>query len=179
MSLNLLHDISLGEGAPDVVTCVVEINKGSKNKYELDKETGLIKLDRVMHTGQDYPFDYGFFPQTHWHDGDPLDVVILTTYPLIPGILVDVRPVAIIDMIDGGEGDAKVIAVPNDDPRFKHIKDLGDINPHTVKEIVHFFETYKKMQKKEVVINKVEGVVEAKKAIEEGQKLYKEMMESK
>jgi inorganic pyrophosphatase len=179
MSLNLLHDIPLGKKAPEVVTCVVEINKGSKNKYELDKETGLIKLDRVMHTGQDYPFDYGFFPRTHWHDGDPLDAVILTTYPLIPGTLVDVRPVAMIDMVDGGEGDAKIVAVPADDPRFDHIKDLQDVNPHTVKEIVHFFETYKKLQKKEVQIKGVEGAEEAKKAIVEGIKLYEEMMNDK
>ncbi len=175
MSLNLLHDVSLGEKCPDVVTCVVEINKGSKNKYELDKETGLLKLDRVMHTGQDYPFDYGFFPRTHWYDGDPLDVVILTTYPLIPGMLVDVRPVAIIDMIDGGEGDAKIIAVPAEDPRFNKVIDLKDVNEHTIKEIVHFFETYKKIQKKEVLIKKIGDAVKAKKAILEGIKLYTKM----
>lgn len=179
MSLNLLHDISIGHKVPDVVTCVVEINKGSKNKYELDKETGLIKLDRVMHSSQDYPFDYGFFPQTHWHDGDPLDVVILTTYPLIPGILLDVRPVAIVDMVDGGEGDAKIIAVPKDDPRFANINDLEDVNEHTIKEIVHFFETYKVIQKKEVVIRGVEGAVKAKEAILEGMELYKKMMNDK
>ncbi len=179
MSLNLLHDISLGKDAPEIVTCVIEIAKGSKNKYELDKETGLIKLDRVMHTGQDYPFDYGFFPRTHWHDGDPLDVVLLTTYPLIPGILVDVRPVAVIDMIDGGEGDAKIVAVPKDDPRFNHIKDLADVNQHTIKEIVHFFETYKKIQKKEVIINKVEGREVALQTIREGEILYKELMKDK
>lgn len=179
MSLNLLHDISLGKKFPEIVTCVVEINKGSKNKYELDKETGLIKLDRVMHTSQDYPFDYGFFPQTHWHDGDPLDVVILTTYPLIPGVLVDVRPVAVIDMIDGGEGDAKIIAVPADDPRFDDVKDLGDVNPHTLKEIIHFFETYKVIQKKEVVIRGVGDAAKAKESLLEGIELYKKMFDKK
>jgi inorganic pyrophosphatase len=89
--MNLLHDISYGADAPNEINVIVEINKWSKNKYELDKETGMIKLDRAMHTSQDYPFDYGFVPQTHWHDGDPLDVVLLTTSPLIPGILVEAR----------------------------------------------------------------------------------------
>jgi inorganic pyrophosphatase len=118
---------------PNEITVVVEIQKGSKNKYELDKATGLIKLDRVMHTGQDYPFDYGFVPQTHWHDGDPLDVVLLTTYPLVPGLLLEARPVGVMDMIDNGESDAKIIAVPVEDPRFKNTNDLSDINPHTLK----------------------------------------------
>lgn len=173
MSLNLLHDITPGDNLPNEITVVVEINKGSKNKYELDKSTGLIKLDRVMHTGQDYPFDYGFVPQTHWHDNDPLDVVLLTTYPLIPGTLLAARPVAIVDMIDGGDSDAKIIAVPVEDPRFDEIKDLSDVNPHTIKEITHFFETYKKIQNKEVKIEGVRDAAAAKKAIEEGIELYK------
>jgi inorganic pyrophosphatase len=171
--MNLLHDIQPGNNVPEEITVIVEINKGSKNKYELDKETGLIKLDRVMHTGQDYPFDYGFVPQTHWYDGDPLDVVLLTTYPLIPGILVTARPVAVVDMIDAGESDAKIIAVPVDDPRFKHVVDLKDVNPHTVKEIIHFFETYKQIQKKEVTIEGVRGSDDAKQVVEEAIALYK------
>lgn len=174
MSLNLLHDIPHGNNTPDEITVVVEINKGSKNKYELDKETGLIKLDRAMHTSQDYPFDYGFIPQTHWHDGDPLDVVLLTTNPLIPGILLDARPIAVIDMIDQGEGDAKIIAVPVNDPRFESYKDLKDINAHVVKEIVHFFETYKHIQGKVVKINGVDGVEKAKEVIREAVKLYED-----
>ena len=113
--MNLWHDIK--PGTRDKMNVIVEINKGSKNKYEIDKETGLIALDRAMHTAQDYPFDYGFVPQTLWDDDDALDVLILTTYPLIPGILVRVRPVAMLNMIDGGESDDKIIAVPIDDPR--------------------------------------------------------------
>ena len=175
MSLNLLHDITSGDNVPNEITVVVEINKGSKNKYELDKATGLIKLDRVMHTGQDYPFDYGFVPQTHWHDGDPLDVVLITTYPLIPGTLLAARPVAVIDMIDGGESDAKIIAVPVEDPRFKNVNDLDDVNSHTIKEITHFFETYKQIQKKEVKIDGIRGADDAKKVIEEGIALYKSL----
>ena len=171
--MNLLHDITPGNNIPHEITVIIEINKGSKNKYELDKETGLIKLDRVMHTGQDYPFDYGFVPQTHWHDGDPLDVVLLTTYPLIPGILLDARPVGVMDMIDNGESDAKIIAVPVDDPRFKKIKDLSDVNPHTIEEIKHFFETYKQIQKKEVTIPTIRDAHAAMEVITESIALYK------
>ena len=174
MSLNLLHDVPSGDNVPNEVTVVVEINKGSKNKYELDKATGMIKLDRVMHTGQDYPFDYGFVPQTHWHDGDPLDVVLLTTYPLVPGVLLAARPVGVMDMIDGGESDAKIIAVPVEDPRFNKIQDLEDVNPHTIEEIKHFFETYKQIQKKEVTVPTIRDAKAAKEVISEGVELYKQ-----
>ncbi len=172
--MNLLHDITAGSKAPEVINVIIEIPKGSKNKYELDKETGLITLDRAMHTSQDYPFDYGFMPQSHWHDGDPLDVVVLTTYPLAPGVLVKVRPVAIMHMVDDGESDAKIIGVPESDPRFAAINDLADINPHTIKEIEHFFTTYKQLQKKEVRIDGIEGKTAAIHAITESQILYTE-----
>lgn len=170
--MNLLHDINAGKNAPDVINVIIEIPKGSKNKYEIDKETGLITLDRAMHTSQDYPFDYGFMPQSHWEDGDPLDVVVLTTYPLAPGILVKVRPVAVLHMVDDGESDAKVIAVPEKDPRFDAIKDLSDINPHTMKEIEHFFLTYKQLQKKEVRIDGVGDAASAKEIVAKSQTLY-------
>ena len=170
--MNLWHDID--PGTKESVNVIIEINKGSKNKYEIDKKTGLIALDRVLHTGQDYPFDYGFVPQTLWHDGDPLDVVVLTTYPLVPGVMVKVRPVAVMHMVDGGESDEKVIGVPVEDPRFDHVKEMNDINSHTLKEIEHFFLTYKQLQNKTVEINGTDGRVEAEKAFIEGVKLYKE-----
>jgi inorganic pyrophosphatase len=172
--MNLLHDIPLGKNVPDEITVVIEINKGSLNKYELDKETGLIKLDRVAHTAQTFPFDYGFAPQTHWHDNDPLDVIVMTTTPLIPGILVDVRPVAVMDMIDSGESDAKIIAVPVGDPRFSTVNDLSDINPHFIKEVTHFYENYKKLQNKVVTIPTVRDAKAAKEVILESVALYKE-----
>lgn len=171
--MNLLHDISAGKDAPNEITVIIEINKGSKNKYELDKETGLIKLDRVMKTSQDYPFDYGFVPQTHWHDGDPLDVVLLTTYPLVPGILVEARPLAVIDMIDGGESDAKIVAVPVNDVRFNSFTDIKDINEHTLKEIEHFFLTYKSIEDKVVTISGIRDAKAAREVINEGLALYK------
>lgn len=171
--MNLLHDVTHGNNVPDEINVIIEINKGSKNKYELDKETGMIMLDRVMHTAQDYPFDYGFVPQTHWHDGDPLDVVLLTTHPLFPGVLVKARAVGVMDMVDGGESDAKIIAVPVSDPRFKNVMSLKDVNEHTLKEIEHFFLTYKQIQKKTVTIDAIRDVKEAKSVIEEGVALYK------
>lgn len=168
--MNLWHEIEAG--TKDKMKVIVEINKGSKNKYEVDKETGLIALDRVAHTAQDFPFDYGFVPQTLWHDNDPLDVILLTTYPLLPGILVHARPIAIMNMIDSGEGDDKIIAVPVDDPRFSEIKDLTDINKHTLKEIEHFYSTYKKLQNKVVEVQGFKGKEEAEKAFEEGKEIY-------
>lgn len=172
--MNLWHDVSSGENTPNEINVIIEINKGSKNKYEIDKKTGLIALDRVMHTSQDYPFDYGFIPRSYWHDNDPLDVVMLTTYPLAPGVLVSARPVAIMNMTDGGEGDDKLICVPVEDPRFEHVQDVSDINKHTLKEIEHFFVTYKKIQNKEVEVTGFKGAADAKKAIEEGLALYQE-----
>lgn len=168
--MNLLHDIK--PGTSEVMNVIIEIPKFSKNKYEIDKETGIIALDRVMHTSQDYPFDYGFVPQTLFDDGDALDVVVITTYPLAPGILVKVRPVAIMEMIDGGERDDKVVAVPVDDPRFDDVKDLGDVNKHFIKEMTHFFETYKKVQKKEVQVGEWSGAAAAKAAFEKSREMY-------
>ncbi|MFA6158682.1 MAG: inorganic diphosphatase [Candidatus Paceibacterota bacterium] len=170
--MNLLHDTP--RGSADEINVIIEIPKGSKNKYEIDKRTGLIALDRVAHTAQDFPFDYGFVPQTLWDDGDALDVIVLTTYPLHPGILVRVRPVAIMSMIDGGDSDDKVIGVPKDDPRFDDIKDLKDLNRHMLKEMEHFYSTYKKIQNKEVTVNGFKGAKEAKEAFERSVKLYEQ-----
>ncbi|HPV33637.1 MAG TPA: inorganic diphosphatase, partial [Candidatus Paceibacterota bacterium] len=114
--MNLWHEIEPGEA--EEMNVIIEIGKGSKNKYEVDKKTGLIKLDRAAHTAQDFPFDYGFVPKSLWHDNDPLDVIVLTTFPLQPGILVEARPVGVMHMIDDGEADDKIIAVPKEDPRW-------------------------------------------------------------
>ncbi len=168
--MNLWHDIE--PGTVDEMNVIVEIPRGSKNKYEIDKETGLIALDRVMHSAQDFPFDYGFVPKTLWHDGDALDVIILTTYPLQSGILVRVRPVGLMEMIDSGDNDNKILAVPTDDVRWENVKDLKDINPHTLKEIEHFYSTYKKLQNKEVEVKGFKGKDEAQTAFKEALELY-------
>ena len=170
--MNLLHDITPGKSLKKV-NVIIEINKGSKNKYEIDKETGMLALDRVAHTAQDFPFDYGFIPQTLWDDDDALDVIVLTTHPLMPGILVRVRPVGIMHMIDTGEKDDKIISVPFDDPRWNTVRSLNNINKHTLKEMEHFFSTYKKIQDKEVKVTGFSGKKEAEKAIDRAKRMYK------
>ena len=169
--MNLWHDIE--PGTAEKINTIIEINKGSKNKYEVDKTTGLIALDRVSHTTQDFPFDYGFVPQTLWDDEDALDVIVLTTHPLLPGILVRVRPVALMNMIDSGDRDDKIVAVPVDDPRFENVHDLADVNKHTLKEIEHFYSTYKKLQNKDVRVKGFKGALHARKAFLRGMTLYK------
>ena len=171
--INSFHDIAPGKKIPEEINVIIEIPKGSKNKYEIDKATGLIALDRALHTAQDYPFDYGFMPQSLWDDGDALDVVLLTTYPLFPGVLVSARPIAIMHMTDSGEGDDKVIAVPVHDPRWEEVRDLSDINKHTLKELEHFFMTYKKIQGKEVGVTGFSGTDKAYAAVHKGITLYK------
>ena len=170
--MNLLHDIDSGE--KDAMNVIIEIPKDSHNKYEIDKKTGLIKLDRANYSAAAYPFDYGFVPQTLWDDGDALDVVLLTTYPLNVGILVAARPVAILSMIDGGDADDKVIAVPTEDKRWDDVRDLADINKHTLKEFVHFFETYKNLNGKpsQVTVGGFKGRAEAEAAFERARKMY-------
>lgn len=170
--MNLWHDVE--PGTKDDMNVIVEIPRGSKNKYEIDKETGLIALDRAMHTAQDYPFDYGFVPRSYWDDEDALDVLILTTNPLSPGILVRVRPVAVMKMVDDGESDNKIIGVPVKDPRWDEVQDLKDINKHTIKEIEHFFATYKKIQNKEVEVQGFEGKEAAQADFERSLTLYQE-----
>ncbi|MDQ5971424.1 MAG: inorganic pyrophosphatase [Patescibacteria group bacterium] len=177
--MNLWHDVSIGKNVPNEFNCIVEIPKNSNNKYEIDKETGLIALDRANYNSAPYPFDYAFVPQTLWEDGDALDVIILTTYPLAVGVLVAVRPVAIMDMNDSGESDAKIIAVPVEDRRFEDVQDIGDLNKHSLKEYQHFFETYKMLKsddpnKYPVTISGYRGKKEAIEAIVKSQELYKQ-----
>ncbi len=172
--MNLWHDIA--PGTQQEMNVIIEIPRGSNNKYEIDKETGLIKLDRANYSTAAYPFDYGFVPQTLWHDGDALDVVLLTTYPLFPGVLVTARPVAVMEMVDSGESDYKIIAVPTEDKRWDDVQDLGDINQHTIKEIQHFFETYKALKGKPapVEVGAVKGKDAAEAAFTESLELYKQ-----
>lgn len=172
MHMNLLHDID--PGTKEEMNVIIEIPKDSHNKYEIDKKTGLIKLDRANYSSAAYPFDYGFVPQTLWDDGDALDVIVLTTYPLDVGVLVTARPIGILHMVDGGDADDKVIAVPVDDKRWDDVQDLKDVNQHQLKEFVHFFETYKVLRGKPspVEINGYEGAAVAKEAFERARKMY-------
>lgn len=169
---NIWHDVSFGKEGK--INVIVEIPMLSRVKYELDKETGLIKFDRVLYSPMHYPANYGFVPQTLWDDGDPLDVLVLGYEPLLPGTLIEARPIGALDMIDGGEGDIKILAVPAKDPRFANTNDVSDLEPHITEEIKHFFEVYKDLQKKEVEVGKWEGKKEAERAVEKSVKLYKE-----
>jgi inorganic pyrophosphatase len=173
--MNLWHDVPLGDDAPNEINVIIEIPKGSHNKYEIDKETGLIKLDRANYSDAAYPVEYGFAPQTLWDDGDALDVLVLATYPIPTGILAIVRPVALMEMTDGGESDYKVICVPSEDIRWDDVQDLGDLNQHTLKEIRHFFENIKLLKKKPVVteIHGFKGKKEAQEAVKKSVELYK------
>jgi inorganic pyrophosphatase len=176
MSTNLWHDIPVGDNIPNEVNVIIEIPKGSSNKYEIDKEAGLIKLDRANYSTAAYPVDYGFAPQTLWDDGDALDVAVLTTWPIHPGILVKVRPIGVIEMIDDGESDYKIIGVPKNDKRWDDVHSLDDINKHKVDEVVHFFETYKALngKKNNVEIKGIKGKEEAIKAIQKSVEMYKD-----
>lgn len=171
MATDLWHDIPVDFDG-ETFNAIIEIPRNSANKYEIDKETGLIKLDRVLYSSQYYPFDYGYAPQTYWHDDDPLDVMVLTTFPLLPGILVEVRPVGVLGMIDGGDSDSKIVAVPAEDPRYDHIQKLEDVGEHRLKEIENFFATYKLLQNKEVETTGFEGKEAALATVKESIELY-------
>ena len=170
--MNLWHDISSGDGQS--LNVIIEIPKLSRVKYELDKETGLIKFDRVLYSPMHYPTNYGFVPQTLWEDGDPLDVLVLAYEPLVPQLLITVRPIGMLEMIDSGENDAKILAVPVKDPRFKNTKDIKDLEPHLLDEIKHFFSVYKELEGKKVEVGDWKGKKEALEAVDKAIKLYKE-----
>jgi inorganic pyrophosphatase len=168
-----LHGIELGEDFPKIVNAVIEISKDSKIKYEFDKKTGLIKLDRFLFSSMHYPGDYGFIPQTHWEDGDAVDILILTGTPIYPGTLVKARVIGVIHMNDSGESDDKIIAVYDKDPRYKNVKSIKDIQEHYLDELRHFFETYKELEKKEVKVLQIKDKEDAYRVLKKGVELYK------
>lgn len=176
--MNLWHDVSIGNNVPNEFNCIIETPKGSVNKYEIDKDTGLIALDRANYNGASFTFDYGFVPQTLWDDGDALDVVLLSDFPVYPGILVRVRPIGVMEMIDSGESDWKIMGVPVDDKRWDNVQSLDDVSQHQLKQIAHFFENYKELKKegvsKLVVVPGFKNKEEAIKAVQKSQQLYKE-----
>jgi len=169
--MDLWHDIK--PGTAEELNVIIEIPKLSRIKYELDKETGLIMVDRVLYSPMHYPANYGFVPQTLWDDGDPLDVLVMSHEPFVPGCLVKARPIGVMEMTDDGDSDAKVLAVPVSDPRYKMINDISDLDPHTLEEIKHFFKVYKELQKKEVIVAEWRDKDEAKKDITRSIELYK------
>jgi inorganic pyrophosphatase len=148
--INLWRDLAPGRNPPEEVTAVIEIPGGSRNKYELDKETGLMKLDRVLYSSVHYPGDYGFIPRTLHEDGDPIDVLVMVKEQTFPGCLIDVRPLGMLRMTDRGEPDDKILCVPLNDPFYGEYFDIADIPQHMLREIEYFFSTYKTLEGKSV-----------------------------
>jgi inorganic pyrophosphatase len=158
---NIWHDIAPERITPEDFICVIEIPKGSKKKYELDKETGYIILDRILHTSTHYPANYGFIPRTYGDDNDPLDVLLLCSEQLEPLTLVRAYPIGVIKMIDNGRDDEKIIAIPFNDPTYNNYKDISQLPKHIFDEMRHFFEVYKNLEHKETAVDEVKGKEEA------------------
>lgn len=154
---NIWHDINPKRISPDDFMVVVEISKGSKNKYELDKETGLLKLDRILYTSTHYPASYGFIPRTYADDGDPLDALVLCSEPILPMTLVRCYPIGAIKMIDNGANDEKIIAIPFDDPMYNSYTDISELPSHMFDEMKHFFEVYKTLEGKTTAVDEIIG----------------------
>lgn len=172
---NIWHEISPERIHPEDFIAVVEIPKGSKKKYEMDKETGLIILDRVLHTSTHYPANYGFIPRTYGDDGDPLDVLVLCSEALDPLTLVRAYPIGYISMLDGGRNDEKIIAIPFADPTYNTFHDLMDLPPHVFDEMAHFFTVYKSLEGKEAVAGDVNGRDAAVRVIQQAMAHYDEV----
>ncbi len=160
-------------GSPEKFNVIIEISQGSQDKYEYDEELDVIKLDRVLYSSQRFPANYGFIPETRAEDGDHADVLLFSTNPIIPGAVVEARAIGFMNMIDSGEADNKILAVPTSDPRFSDVKSLEDLPEHSAKEIKNFFETYKLLQNKTVTIDGFAGVDEAIKFIRSTRETYK------
>lgn len=169
---NVWHNVNSERIKKDDFLAVIEIPKGGRNKYELDKETGMIILDRVLYTSTHYPANYGFIPRTYADDGDPLDVLVLCQEKIDSLVLVRCYPIGVIKMIDGGKVDEKIIAIPFSDPTYSVYQELGELPEHISREISHFFEVYKMLENKETSVNEVLGREEAEKIIEECIKAY-------
>lgn len=152
---NIWHDISPKRITPDDFMCVIEISKGSKKKYELDKETGFIMLDRILHTSTHYPANYGFIPRTYGDDEDPLDVLLLCSEPIEPLTLVRAYPIGVISMIDNGRNDEKIIAIPFNDPNYNHYTNIDQLPRHIFEEMRHFFTVYKNLENKTTAVDEV------------------------
>lgn len=165
--MNIWHDIDKDRVTPEKFTAIVEISKGGKNKYELDKATGMLKLDRVLYTSTHYPANYGFIPRTYAEDNDPLDVLVLCQEPIIPMTLVECRPIGILYMIDDDQRDEKIIAVPIGDPNYATYNDISELPVHLFEEISHFFEVYKFLENKHTAIKEIKGKNEALSCISE------------
>ena len=163
---NIWHDISPTRITPGDFIAVVEIEKGSKKKYELDKQTGLLILDRILYTSTHYPSNYGLIPRTYADDEDPLDVLILCSEVIQPLSLVRCFPIGVLTMLDQGHLDEKIIAIPFQDPTYNSYRDVSELPSHIFSEMSHLFTVYKKLEGKETVVDEVRGAAEAQTVIQ-------------
>ncbi len=164
--MNIWHDIAQDRIRPEEFIACIEIQKGGKNKYELDKETGMLILDRVLYTSTHYPANYGFIPRTLAGDGDPLDVLVLCQEEIAPLTLVKCYPIGVIEMVDDASADEKIIAIPFRDPSMNGYRDVVDIPAHRFDEISHFFEVYKTLEHVDTIVTQVRGRADALRIIE-------------
>ena len=171
--MNIWHDMDPAQITPTDFTAVIEIPKGSKCKYELDKYTGLLKLDRILYTSTHYPANYGFIPRTFADDGDPLDVLVLCSEPIYPLTLTRVYPIGVMRMIDDGKMDDKVIAIPFSDPTYLGITSIDELPPHIFDEIMHFFTVYQQLENKQTAVKTLFGREEAEKIVAQAIEDYK------
>jgi len=173
--MNLWKDLATGPSVPEVVYAVIEIAKGSRNKYEYDKDMEAFALDRVLYSPFHYPAEYGIIPKTLYDDGDPMDIIVLMDEPTFPGCVIETRPIGIMRMIDGDDNDDKILGVPVNDPRCNDINDIGDIPKHLLDEIAHFFKEYKYLEGKTTEILGWENAEKAFEAINHSIELYNQM----
>ena len=173
--MNLWKEIQTGPSVPEVIYAVIEIPKGSRNKYEYDKNLDAFSLDRVLYSPFHYPAEYGIIPQTLWDDGDPMDILVIMDESTFPGCIIETRPIGIMRMIDSGDSDDKILGVPVNDPRFKNVKDIQDVPKAFLDEITHFFQDYKKLEGKVTEVLGWENSMKAFEAIEHSMELFKKI----
>ena len=176
--MNIWHDIPEHMITSESFTVVIEIPKGGKAKYELDKETGMLRLDRILYTATHYPANYGFIPRTYADDGDPLDVLVLCSEPIFPMTLVEVYPIGAMRMIDGGKLDDKIIALPFSDPTYRDIKSIDELPPHIFDEIMHFFTVYKQLENKQTAVKELFDCKDAVEIISQAIVDYETLMKN-
>ena len=176
--MNIWHDLPKNEVTPERFSAVIEIPKGSSCKYELDKKTGMLRLDRILYTATHYPANYGFIPRTYADDGDPLDVLVLCSEPIFPMTLVEVYPIGAMRMIDGGKQDDKIIALPFSDPTYRNIKSIDELPPHIFDEIMHFFTVYKQLENKQTAVKELFDCKDAVEIISQAIVDYETLMKN-
>lgn len=177
--MNIWHDIEPEMIAPDNFTAVIEIPRGSNNKYELDKATGLMRLDRILYTATYYPENYGFIPRTYGEDDDPLDVLVLCSEAIHPLTLVQCYPIGVINMVDNGSNDEKIVAIPFSDPSYHYVTSIDDLPPHIFNQMEHFFTVYKQLEEQVTDVGSIRGRAAAIATLERAIARYKEVFPAK